>query len=120
MFSQLNAEQLERVRYRAAEKHAYTSGLSTEKKLHHKQSCPLLEHDACVAYAARPVACRIYLSMNVDSCKYEFTNPSDQSAFPQLYKLPLQAGRKLNEGFAAGLRENGIKTEEHTLEKGLL
>ncbi len=120
LFEQMNAEELERVRKRAAEKHANTAGLSAKQKLQYKESCPLLEDGACMAYAARPVACRIYLSMDVHSCKHEFSNPSDRTTFPRLYSMPLLAGRNMNAGFVAGLREAGHNTREYALEEGLL
>jgi Fe-S-cluster containining protein len=120
MFANMDAEQMEKVRKKAVEKHRSTSGMSPEERLLHKEPCPLLADGVCSAYEARPVACRIYLSMDVGSCEDEFSNPADTTAFPKLFSLPLQAGRKLNEGFAAGLRESGYETAEYTMEKGLL
>lgn len=120
MFANMDAEQLEKVRKRAEKKHKTTSRLSPEERLQHKEPCPLLENGVCSAYAARPVACRIYLSMDVQSCEHEYAHPADRSVFPQLFRLPLQAGRKLNEGFAARLTETGLETMEYTMEQGLL
>ena len=120
MFVHLDAEQMEKVRKQAATKHRATSVMSTKERLLHKEPCPLLADGICSAYAARPVACRIYLSMDVGSCRTEFTNPADRSVFPKLFRLPLHAGRKLNEGFAAGLQEAGVETKEYTIEEGLL
>ena len=94
--------------------------MSRDERLKHKEPCPLLEKGACIAYEARPVACRIYLSMNVQSCEYEFNDPYEISRFPLLFELPLKAGRKLNEGFSARLNENDIDTTEYPLEEGLL
>lgn len=120
MFANKDAGQLEQIRKRAEEKRKTTSRLSPEERLLHKEPCPLLENDACSAYAARPVACRIYLSMDVQSCENEYTHPADRSAFPKLFRLPLQAGRKLNEGFAARLNEASVETSEYPMEEGLL
>ena len=120
MFAHMDAEQMEKVRKQAVKKHRATSVLSPDERLLHKEPCPLLADGACSAYEARPVACRIYLSMDVGSCRDEFTNPADHAVFPKLFRLPLHAGRKLNEGFAAGLQSAGLETMEHTLEQGLL
>lgn len=120
MFANMDAEQMEGVRKKAETKHKSTSGLSPEEKLLYKAPCPLLVNGACSAYAARPVACRIYLSMDVKSCEHEYAHPADRSAFPKLFRLPLQAGRKLNQGFAARLNEAGMENLEYTVEEGLL
>jgi Fe-S-cluster containining protein len=97
-----------------------TGGLPRPKRLMYKYPCPLLADNACMAYAGRPVACRIYLSSNVDSCRHEFKHPEERSVFPQLFALPLELGRKLNEGFAAWLQENVEEIDEYPLEEGLL
>lgn len=120
MFAHMDAEQMEKVRKQALKKHRATSVMSPGERLLHKEPCPLLEDRVCSAYEARPVACRIYLSMDVGSCRDEFTNPADRSVFPKLYRLPLHAGRKLNEGFAAGLQAAGLETLEYPMEEGLL
>jgi len=120
MFHHLAAGELEQVRKKAKHKLNVTGKLTQKERLLHKESCPLLKNDVCMAYDARPVACRIYLSKNVESCKHEFRNPADTSRFPDLYELPFRAGRKLNEGFSAGLSEAGIDTTEYPMEKGLL
>ena len=53
---------------RSAEKKEKLSFLSGDDLLNSKVPCPLLENGACMAYEARPVACRIYLSSNLASC----------------------------------------------------
>lgn len=120
MFEHLDAELLDKVRKMAKQKLEHTDPLPREKQLKHKEPCPLLENDTCLVYEARPVACRIYLSMNLDSCIDEFNNPDNTSSFPRLFELPMQAGRKLNEGFCAGLTQAGVDTREFSMEKGLL
>lgn len=39
---------------------------------------------------------------------------------PRLYELPLQLGRRLNEGFTVRLKEEGLTIEEYSVEEGLL
>ena len=119
MFENLSAEMLDQIRKKAKEKKARTTKLSQEDRLLHKEACPLLWENACLAYMARPVACRIYLSSDVDSCKYEFHHPEDKSVFPQLFDLTLRAGRRLNEGFGARLSELGYDVKEYALEEGV-
>jgi hypothetical protein len=50
-------------------------------------------------------------------------NPNDDSIFPQLYDMPLRAGRMMNEGFQARLRQgkmDKLQAFENTIEEGLL
>jgi Fe-S-cluster containining protein len=102
-----------------------TSSLSLEPLLRYKAPCPLLHPKGgfCRAYQARPMACRIYLSSDLQSCKDDLANPDDDSIFPQLFEMPLRLGRMLNEGFHAYLRQvtqNKIQAFEQTIESGLL
>jgi len=83
-----------------------------------KAPCPFLQEHSCQVYAARPMACRIYLSSSESSCKNEYDDPEDETQFPQLYEFPLRAGRMLNEGFVAYLKEKGMHLVELPLEQG--
>jgi Fe-S-cluster containining protein len=104
---------------KANEKHAITSKLDEEQILKYKSPCPLLADGACTVYAARPMACRIYLSTKLETCLEFFHHPENGSNFPALIDFPLRAGRMLNEGFMAALKKYGIETAEFKLEEGL-
>jgi len=98
-----------------------TAGELTEKEiLNYKHPCPMLKDGACTAYPARPLACRIYLSMKVDSCYQFYKHPNHTDSYPALLDFPLRAGRMMNEGFFAALKENGIFSKELRLEEGLV
>lgn len=102
-----------------------TSALEMDKLLRFKMPCPLLHSTQgfCTVYQARPIACRIYLSSSEKSCSNDLENPTDDSIFPQLYEMPLRAGRMLNEGFQARLREGRIdrlQVFETTIDQGVL
>jgi Fe-S-cluster containining protein len=116
---------LETIKERAKNKMEKTSKLSMERLLKHKDPCPLLHptQGFCRAYQARPMACRIYLSTDVKSCIDDLENPEDDSIFPRLFEMPLQAGRMMNEGFHARLRLNRInqlQAFENPIEEGML
>jgi len=64
------------------------------------------------------MACRIYLSASARSCKIEHDEPDNQEHHPELYEFPLQAGRMLNEGFVACLKERGLQEAELPIEQG--
>lgn len=112
--------QIKSLKQKAIEKHQALRKVSSLKKKHFKAPCPLLLDGACSAYEARPMACRIYLSTNLQSCIDEFEHPDKTEGFPDLLEFPLRAGRMLNEGFVAGLKEGGLKAKELTVEAGLL
>lgn len=98
-----------------------TGKMKVNEFLHNKVPCALLdEYGACSVYEVRPMACRIYLSKAVSSCLYEFENSKDMSAWAQLYDLPLRAGRMLNEGACAWLRDNGLTSYEWLFESVFL
>jgi len=100
-------------------KNSSVSKLGEKKVLSYKSPCPLLSNGACSVYFARPMACRIYLSTNLSSCVEFYTHPENESSFPALIDFPLRAGRMMNEGFIAALKETGVETAEFRLEEGL-
>ncbi len=103
---------------RAREKAKISMNLSVEEQLKLRSACPFLESDSCMVYEARPMACRIYLSASVTSCKKEHDQPSDRRSFPGLFDFPLRAGRMMNEGFVAWLKQAGLQVSELPIEQG--
>lgn len=107
------------------EKAAITSAMKLDDLLRFKMPCPFLHSIGgfCTVYQARPMACRIYLSSSEKSCANDLESPNDDSIFPDLYEMPLRAGRLLNEGFIARLKEQkveGLQTFETTIDQGVL
>lgn len=119
MQKKFTPKQREAVKNAAIAKYHHTESLSEEAVLNHKEACPLLIDESCSAYPARPMACRIYLSMKLESCLKFYHHPSAEDSIPLLMEFPLSAGRMMNEGFTAALRENGIEIAELRLEDGL-
>ena len=100
-------------------KYLVTSELSEQEILKYKAPCPLLKDGACSSYAARPMACRIYLSTKLETCLEFYKHPENEANYPALIDLPLRAGRMMNEGFRSALKEIGINTAEFRIEEGL-
>ncbi|NQU85547.1 MAG: YkgJ family cysteine cluster protein [Mariniphaga sp.] len=104
----------------AREKEQKIGKLKNDDLLNSKFPCPLLKDGSCIAYKARPMACRIYLSLNINSCESFYNQPENKSNFPQIMHFPLQAGRMMNEGFKAALKQASWKSQEFRIEEGLL
>ncbi|HPS12479.1 MAG TPA: YkgJ family cysteine cluster protein [Prolixibacteraceae bacterium] len=123
--NKFKGDALEKIKERARSKSEKSSKLSMDRLLKYKEPCPLLHPEGgfCRAYLARPMACRIYLSSDVKSCRDDLANPENDLIYPQLYELPLRVGRMMNEGFHARLRRDRITTLqafENPIEEGLL
>lgn len=103
---------------RAQEKVKISMNLSVEEQLKIRSACPFLQSGSCMVYEARPMACRIYLSASEPSCRKEHDYPSDKRSFPGLFDFPLRAGRMMNEGFVAWLKQSGLQVSELPIEQG--
>lgn len=108
------------IRQRATAKNDKLKTLKNDSLLNSKHPCPLLKDGTCTVYEARPVACRIYLSTDVDSCLRFYNEPEDKSSYPALLDFPMRAGRMMNEGFKAALKSAGVKVEEYRIEEKLV
>lgn len=104
---------------RATSKNNLVKAMEEKEMLNYKSPCPLLENNACIVYHARPMACRIYLSTSVESCLRFYSQPDDPENYPALLDFPLKAGRMLNQGFLAALKQHGFTVTEYRIEEGL-
>lgn len=118
--SHFSLEKICEITERAKTKNRLVNTLNEEQVLNHKSPCPLLENGACLAYHARPMACRIYLSTKVETCVLFFNHPENKDNFPALLQFPLRAGQMLNEGFTAALKQHNHPASIFRLEEGLL
>ena len=108
------------IKKRAANKNNKLGMLKENDLLNAKFPCPLLENGAFMAYSARPMACRIYLSGNVNSCLNFYNYPEKKTSIPAIINLTLRTGQMMNEGFKAALKTVGIKTREFRIEEKLV
>ncbi len=114
-----SSETQKEIKKRAKSKNDKLSKLTGNNLLNAKFPCPLLENGACMAYAARPMACRIYLSSEVKSCIKFYHHPESKTSYPALLNLTLRTGQMMNEGFKAALKTAGTKTLELRIEEKL-
>ena len=113
-----SASTREQILDRAREKVMLSMNLSVEEQLQIRAACPFLDSGSCTVYKARPMSCRIYLSASEPSCKKEHDSPGGKGVFPDLFEFPLLAGRMLNEGFVAYLKQIGLQSSELPIEQG--
>ena len=59
---------IDRVKNMAFEKMRKIDTTSVKELMKHSHACPLLKDGSCSVYPVRPMACRIYLSSDVNSC----------------------------------------------------
>jgi Fe-S-cluster containining protein len=115
---QLPAARQKRFREAAGLKAAITLEQPLKELKRVRESCPFLEDSSCSVYPVRPMACRLYLSFSESSCRNDYEDPGNSAHIPQLFQFPLRAGRMLNEGFVAYLKEIGLHLTELPLEQG--
>ena len=120
MENNLTPAGIEKIRKRAEDKNKLTAGMNAMEFLHFVHPCPFLEEGVCQIYPVRPMACRIYLSSDENSCIQQYDQPDDPGVMARLYEFPLRAGRLLNEGIRKSLAETGVVTSEWLLESMLV
>jgi Fe-S-cluster containining protein len=120
MLLNMSEEERKLVLQRAFDNYQKRGRLSQDKLETSKLPCPLLKNGACSAYQARPMACRIYLSMSEASCKQFHDLPEDDKNYPALLEFPLRAGQMMNEGFSEGIKPAKLINNEFLMEEGLL
>ena len=114
----LPEEERSRILDRAREKSLLTLNRELEEQLKVRSACPFLREDNCSVYPARPMACRIYLSWSEKACRREHGQPGNKRYITELFEFPLTAGRMLNEGLVAYLKQRGMPSTELPLEQG--
>jgi Fe-S-cluster containining protein len=107
------------LREQIIEKDAVTSSMTADRFLNYTKPCPFLINKECGVYEARPMACKLFLSMSAASCEEERNYPSDFLKYARLYEMPLHIGRTVNEGISAYLLEKGLKPMEWILESSV-
>lgn len=113
--------QMKPILQKMEKKNSITDSMKSFEFMHLKMPCAFLdENGACSVYEVRPMACRIYLSKNVESCIYEYNQSKDLSSYAQLFDLPLRAGRMLNEGVCSYLNEQGFTSYDWLFESFFL
>ncbi len=99
------------------EANSRAQGLTLQERLHTKTWCPLLADAACSVYAARPLACHGFVSMNLEACLATFERgaPPDIPT-PALNVRMLETCRML---YMAALRLAGLPDAFYEMNEAL-
>lgn len=107
------------IKEKILQKNAKTAAMDLSSVLSNTEPCPFLTDNICTVYQARPMACRLFYSMDVQSCITERQNPLNLNKFARLYEFPIRAGRMINEGIGAWFTKKGLKSTEWLIESSL-
>lgn len=113
----LSYKEMDQLKDRVIERWKKSEGADKEKATELTEPCPLLVKGSCIGYNARPMACRIIISSDKESCEKQMAK--EDGAFADYYQLPLRAGQMLNEGFAFSLKRREYEVKEISIEEGL-
>ena len=117
--SQLSKEAFEAFRVRVADTFARLDALAPAQLLATNIPCPVLVDGRCSAYAARPLNCRAYHSLEIEACQRAFDNPSsDDLGHPQ-YAAVARVHEAVQGGFVAGQAEVGFDSTQRELVSAL-
>jgi Fe-S-cluster containining protein len=109
-------EVIEGIKVAATAKAGRTKTLSNTDLLKAQGACPLLKNGVCMVYPVRPMACRIYLSSDVNTCIDKYNRPGHKDAKPALFAFMMDAGQHMNYGFVSALLEKQLISNEAPLE----
>lgn len=104
----------------AAIKEAYTrsQGLPLEMRLRERIACPLLEDASCSVYAARPLGCHAFVSVDINACLAAFTQGAEpRIPMPQSYVSALYTCRML---LMVALRLAGLSDKTYEMHAALV
>lgn len=103
----LDPASFETLRAKVRETDSRTHAMTTDERAVAKIPCPLLDDGKCVAYEARPLACRSANSYDKDSCRRGFEHPELNVNIPS-YQPETQIAGAIRSGISNGAGQNGL------------
>lgn len=107
LHSRLKPEELSELQQRLVTTDEITRGTNGYQRVCAKVMCPLLVDGKCLAYPVRPIACRVYHSLNLSDCKALLDNVSGSVTIRQAIS-GMSMG--ISAGLTVGLRTVGLQT----------
>ena len=89
-------------------------GMTHAEQVATNLACPVLVGARCSGYAARPLRCRTYHSLDVASCQYMYDHPEDDKPGPIDQRLK-NTTDALRDGFQVGLIASGLDNRVYEL-----
>jgi Fe-S-cluster containining protein len=114
--SDLKPGEISDLRQRMVRTDEITPGMDGQQRVCANRMCPLLVDGKCLVYPVRPIACRIYHSLNLSDCKALLEN-DDVSMLIRRDIFGLSLG--IFAGLTEGLRTVGLQTRLLDLTTGL-
>jgi Fe-S-cluster containining protein len=111
-------EELQPIRERVAEADRKTRGLTAAERAAERLPCPLLEDGRCIAYEARPLACRGINSFDARACERTLDHPEEAVPLP-LYQPQVQIADAVRTGVAVGAGRSTLDGRLLELNAGL-
>jgi Fe-S-cluster containining protein len=87
------------------------ANMTEEQNLSTNVRCAFLEEGACSAYRARPMACALHHSLDVNACKNLYENPSDLSISIRKLKVIEDTRAATHAGMRRALHGLGLSDE---------
>jgi Fe-S-cluster containining protein len=110
---QANPEEIERIK--RAE--SATRGRDIDQRMERRDHCALLKDEVCTVYAARPLACRAFMSTSLSSCQLSFEGGPDE--IPTV-GAALMLRATLEQAMFAALRSIGLSDTSYELNQAVV
>jgi Fe-S-cluster containining protein len=112
-------DSLVQVRGRLAARVRRQAGMSWDAILDSDLPCGLLEPDgACAVYAERPLACRGFVSFDVEACRASMGKRDDEILIP-LDPTLMAGGQAVRTALRIGVADHGLETRVYELNSAL-
>jgi Fe-S-cluster containining protein len=102
-----STEELQAIKDRVAAADRKTRGWTVAQRAAARIPCPLLEGDRCVAYEARPLACRGANAFDAGACERRLGRPGSLAAVPH-YGPQVQVADAVRAGVSLGAGRSGL------------
>jgi hypothetical protein len=109
--SQVPASLAQEIEQRVLANSEQIAHMTDEQNLSTNVKCAFLVEGACSAYRARPMACALHHSLNVDACEHLYENPSDLSVGIRKLKVIEDTMAATHAGMRQALEGLGLSDE---------
>jgi Fe-S-cluster containining protein len=107
LHARLKPEELSKLQQRLVTTDEKTRGTNGRQRVCAQVLCPLLVGGECLAYPVRPIACRVYHSLNLADCKALL---NDVSSSVTVHQAISRMSMGIFAGLTVGLRTVGLQT----------